>query len=91
MSYLYLAASAACSLLLVHLLKVGESSNQRMINTLTVNYLIAALFAFGIAGFPDFGKELEVSAAHFLLFAGFTGAVFIGNFLIYSKSIHLNG
>ncbi|MDZ7693556.1 MAG: hypothetical protein U5K69_20965 [Balneolaceae bacterium] len=55
MSYLYLLLSSACSLLLVHLMKHGEDRRQRMLNTFTVNYFVAAVFAFTVGGFPHSG------------------------------------
>lgn len=91
MSVLYLLLSATCSLLLVHLIKVGESSELRMLNTFTINYLVAALFAFGIGGLPAFETDAFLFTSPGLLFAGVTGCIFIINFLVYSKSIHLNG
>ncbi|MDR8391040.1 hypothetical protein NC796_07820 [Aliifodinibius sp. S!AR15-10] len=91
MSYFYLLASAACSLILVHLMKEGEHRKLRMLNTFTINYLVAAIVAFGLGGFPSFSIEATGFTNPAFIFAAVTGAVFIGNFLVYSKSIHLNG
>lgn len=91
MSYLYLLLSVACSLLLVHLLKRGESRQQRMLHTFTVNYLIAAIFAFVMDGVPTSVFNSNILSNPVFLFAAVTGIVFITNFLFYSKSIHLNG
>ncbi len=91
MSYIYLLASAGCSLLLVHLIKTGESRQQRMLHTFTVNYLVAALFAFAIGGWPNIDFDTGQLIDTGLIFAAVTGTVFIMNFLFYSKSIHLNG
>ncbi|MFH5832391.1 hypothetical protein [Halalkalibaculum sp. DA384] len=91
MSYLYLLLSAGCSLLLVHLMKAGESRDQRMLNTFAVNYLVAALVAFSIGGLPSLEANLELLTNPGFLFVVATGSIFIVNFLVYSKSIHLNG
>lgn len=89
-SYLYLLCSSACSLVLVHLLKLGESKDLRMLNTLTANYVVAAAFSFLFGSFPKVGGTAGIPWA-LILFTAAVGAVFIGNFLAYSRSIHRNG
>lgn len=90
MSFLYLLLSSVCSLVLIHLLKAGETRNLRMLNVLTVNYLAAGIFAFSAGGLPPVQPDFSASAP-LLLFSIVTGALFIANFVVYSKSIHLNG
>lgn len=90
MSFLYLLLSSVCSLVLIHLLKAGETRNLRMLNALTVNYLAAGIFAFSAGGLPPVQPDFSASAP-LLLFSIVTGALFIANFVVYSKSIHLNG
>lgn len=91
MSYLYLIFSAGCSVLLVHLMKAAEERRHRMLNTFTINYLVAAVFAFSVGGIPSPQLLSGFLGSPIVLFSAVTGSVFIGNFLVYSKSIHLNG
>ena len=92
MDYLYLLLSSACSLVLVHLLKITEVKKLRTVNTLTVNYLVAGAVAF-VIGWNK--STLSVPGESFILilmlFSVVTGAFFIGNFFAFSKSVHTNG
>ena len=91
MAYLYLLLSSACSLLIAHLLKLTELKGLRTLNTLTVNYLIAFVVAFTIGSMQ--GDTVGFVWPHFSLlgFCLIVGAFFIGNFIAYGKSVHLNG
>lgn len=91
MAYVFLVLSSVCSLTIAHLLKVTETKNLRTLNTLTVNYIIAAIFALFV-GYE--GKMESTFVSHstiLLLFCIVVGAFFIGNFVAYSKSVHTNG
>jgi drug/metabolite transporter (DMT)-like permease len=90
MAYLYILLSAACSVLIAHLLKVTEVNQLRTLPTLTVNYFSAGVFAF-VIGMQ--GKEglSGIASPPVLFFCVLIGALFIGNFLMYSKSVHANG
>lgn len=91
MAYLYLLLSSVCSLTIAHLLKVTEVKNLRTLNTLTVNYLVAGIFALAVGYTDELGS---IFGSHFmvlLIFCGVVGAFFIGNFVAYSKSVHANG
>lgn len=92
MPYLYLLLSSICSLTLVHLLKVTEVKKLRTVQTLTINYLAAGLAALVIGAIQSVEFHF-VNLAHplILAFCFIVGALFIGNFFIYSKSIHVNG
>jgi len=90
MVYLYIGLSAGCSVLIAHLLKITEVKKLRTLPTLTANYFFAAVIAFGI-GMSQGGAWNLFNHPYFLLFSGFVGAFFIGNFLMYSKSVHANG
>ncbi|MGM0545104.1 MAG: hypothetical protein ACQEST_00150 [Bacteroidota bacterium] len=91
MAYLYLLLSSVCSLTIAHLLKVTESKNLRTLNTLTVNYLVAGTFAL-IVGYGDqLWTTLASHTSVLIIFCGIVGAFFIGNFVVYSKSVHTNG
>jgi drug/metabolite transporter (DMT)-like permease len=91
MAYVFLVLSSVCSLTIAHLLKVTETKNLRTLNTLAVNYIVAAVFALfvGYEGSP--GSALVSHSTILLLFCGIVGAFFIGNFVTYSKSVHTNG
>lgn len=92
MAYLYIVLSSACSLVLVHLLKVAEAKELRTVNILTVNYLVAGLTAFSLGWW---GRAEAAGAGNisptFLLFCLGVGVLFIGNYFAYSKSVHING
>jgi len=90
MAYLYLVLSSICSLTIAHLLKVTEVKNVRTLNTLTVNYLIAFIVALSI-GFGESNTTALSFPHYFVLFCIVVGAFFIGNFLVYGKSVHTNG
>lgn len=90
MAYFYILLSAGCSVLIAHLLKVTEVNELRTLPTLTVNYLVAALFALTI-GYRDGVLTLLLNTPAVLVFCLGVGAIFIGNFLMYSKSVHANG
>lgn len=91
MPYLYIVLSAACSVLIAHLLKLTEVKKLRTLPTLTVNYLFAGGVAFviGLQDQTDF--SLIYNNPVILFFCLIVGAFFIGNFLMYSKSVHANG
>jgi len=90
MAYLYLLLSAVCSLIIAHLLKLTEVKQARTLNTLTVNYLIAFIVAFGVGAGDANGSGLFL-INYMFLFCMIIGAFFIGNFVVYGKSVHING
>ena len=91
MSYLFLVLSSVCSLTIAHLLKVTEVKKLRTLNTLTVNYLVAGIFALLVGYTDEIGSTLPYHTTILLIFCGVVGAFFIGNFVAYSKSVHTNG
>lgn len=93
MVYFYLVLSSVCSLLVAHLLKLTESEGLSTLNTLTINYAIAAIAAFAI-GFKVHGQGAQsfiIPEYYVLIFCIATGLIFISNFMAYSKSVHVNG
>src|SRR5690625_315225 len=92
MAYLFIVLSSVCSLVLVHLLKVAEAKELRTVNILTINYLVAGVTALSLGwwGRAEATGDGNVSLI-FLLFCLGTGALFIGNYFAYSKSVHING
>ncbi len=91
MAYLFLILSSVCSLTIAHLLKVTETKNLRTLNTLTVNYIVAAIFAFLVGYESNTGSAFVSYSAILFMFCIIVGAFFIGNFVAYSKSVHTNG
>ena len=91
MAFVYLVLSSVCSLTIAHLLKVTESKNLRTLNTLTVNYIVAAIFAFFVGYESNLGSIFVSHSTILLSFCILVGAFFIGNFVAYSKSVHTNG
>lgn len=90
MAYLFILLSAICSLLIAHFLKITEVKQLRTLNTLTVNYFVAAIFALSWGTFRD-GFGYVYSDLFFFGFCLIVGVVFIANFIAYSKSVHANG
>lgn len=91
MAFVFLVLSSVCSLTIAHLLKVTESKNLRTLNTLTVNYIVAAIFAFFVGYESNLGSIFVSHSTILLSFCILVGAFFIGNFVAYSKSVHTNG
>ncbi|TYP95202.1 EamA-like transporter family protein [Fodinibius salinus] len=91
MAYLFIILSSVCSLTIAHLLKLTEVKELRTLNTLTVNYIVAAVFALVVdlngSGTTNLGSQTTV----LLIFCGLVGAFFISNFVVYGKSVHTNG
>jgi len=90
MAYLYLVLSSACSLTIAHLLKMTEVKGVRTLNTLTFNYLAAFIVALGI-GLGEPNGDMLTGGHYLLAFCILVGAFFIGNFMVYGKSVHTNG
>ncbi|SMO69281.1 hypothetical protein [Fodinibius sediminis] len=91
MVLLYLLLSSACSLGVAHLLKRSEAEGLRTLNTLTVNYASASVFAF-LVGFSESNGPINwLPDQYVLFFCGIIGLFFISNFIAYSKSVHANG
>lgn len=91
MAYLFIALSAVCSLVIVHLLKITETSGLRTLNTLTVNYLVAAIFAFAAGEIWNLEGLQPADLYPIVILCLIVGAIFIGNFIVYGKSVHING
>lgn len=90
MGIVFILLSVSCSLLLAHLLKLGEVKQYKVLNILTVNYVIAFGAAIGINAW----NGLDVVPAFpvwFWIFCAFIGFIFIANFFVLSRSVHLNG
>lgn len=88
---LYLFLSSICALLVAHLLKRTEVQGLRTLNTLTVNYLVAALAAFLVGFTETAGRNSWLPDYYVLFFCLVVGVFFISNFMAYSKSVHANG
>ncbi|NGP89101.1 EamA family transporter [Fodinibius halophilus] len=91
MAYFYLLLSSVCSLAIAHLLKLTEVKKLRTLNTLTVNYLVAAIFAFSVGLSQKSGGAPLAQSSFLVFFCIIVGAFFIGNFVVYGKSVHTNG
>lgn len=91
MVYLYLFFSSVCSLFVAHLLKLTEVKGLRTLNTLTVNYIVAATAAFLVGFAEQDGRNSWLPEYYVLLFCVIVGLFFISNFMAYSKSVHANG
>ncbi len=91
MAFVYLLLSSVCSLTIAHLLKLTEVRELRTLNTLTVNYLVAFIVAFSVGMLEGGSLNLASMPFYLLLFCIVVGAFFIGNFVVYGKSVHTNG
>jgi drug/metabolite transporter (DMT)-like permease len=89
---LYLALAVACSLAIAMIFKLSERRGLNRISLLTVNYAVA----FGLAGvllaagFDAVGEGLALSPG-LLALGVWTGALFIGGFVLFSYAILLAG
>ncbi|MGD8749734.1 MAG: EamA family transporter [Balneolaceae bacterium] len=90
MGYIYLTLSSLCSLSIAHLLKMTAVRGARTLNTLTINYLVAFIIAFTI-GFGEDNRLVWSQSRYLFLFCLIIGVFFIGNFVVYGKSVHANG
>lgn len=91
MAYLYLLLSSICSLTIAHLLKLTEVKQLRTVNTLTVNYIVAGIFALIVGLKGDVQAGFSSPGIYLFLFCIIVGAFFISNFVVYGKSVHTNG
>jgi len=91
MAYLFLVLSSLCSLTIAHLLKLTEVREYRTLNTLTVNYLVAFIFALTLGSQQGAGISVIDPTLILFAFCIIVGAFFIGNFVVYGKSVHTNG
>ncbi len=93
MAYLFILFSAGCSVIIVHLLKLTEVRGYRTLHTLTVNYLFAGVIALLLGLWDADNTSLSTIAKEpgVIIFCILAGALFIGNFMMYSKSVHANG
>jgi drug/metabolite transporter (DMT)-like permease len=73
------------------MLKLTEVKKLRTLNTLTVNYIIAGIFALIVGLSGKGGSDISSHALYLFLFCIVVGAFFIGNFVVYGKSVHING
>lgn len=90
--WLFIILCAVSSVLIAHFFKVSEQKKLNTTRVLTVNYFIAMTAAALLAvrdgvSFMQFLPETGLP----LIFAAGIGVVFIFNYFIYSKSVHLNG
>src|SRR5690625_5112494 len=90
--WLFIIACSACSVLIGHLFKITGEEGLEPIHVLTVNYMVAATFSFGIS---LLNGTFFLSISHYSVEIGLlaltTGWLFIPNFFIYSQSVRHNG
>lgn len=89
MGLTYLALSVFFSLSVAQVLKLLEIGKVRVLNTLVINYLVAAIISTISTDWDSL--DTSVSLLPIWFHAGFLGILFIANFIIYSKSIDNNG
>ena len=88
MPFLYIALSVACSLTIAHLLKKVRHRKMRVMQVLTVNYLVAVVISLS----TNTNFEIESGSLGFIpLAAALVGVIFIANLFVYSSSIHQAG
>lgn len=90
--WIFILLSSLCSVVLVHFLKLAEHKKLNTIRVLTVNYLIASVFALFISWrHPELPAASIQSLLLPVLLGIGVGVIFIVNFFIYSKSVFHNG
>ena len=88
MGWLFIGLSIICSVSIAHLLKSADKRSLRILNILSVNYLVAMLIGFLLS---DAEVIRSVPPASTLIFSSLIGAIFILNFLLYGRSLVQNG
>lgn len=92
MGFLYIILSVCCSLSIAQLLKIGEKREYNVLNILITNYAVAFIISFVSADERTTGKlQTAISDPWLLFLVAVLGLVFIGNMIIYSRSIHKVG
>ncbi len=89
MGLVYISLSVGCSLAIAHFLKAAESSKSRVLNVLSINYLIAASISFFITDDPLI--SIPELPTQILPLAIFLGVIFIANLFVYSASLNKIG
>lgn len=89
---LYLGLAVACSLAIAMIFKLSERRSLDRVSLLTVNYAVAFVVAGTLlaAGFGAVGEGLALSPGLVAL-GVWTGALFIGGFVLFSYAILLAG
>ncbi len=90
LAWLFILLSSGCSVFIAHLFKLIEFRKLNTLRVLTVNYLVATVVAFLTSSNPMAEVDFEVMAP-VIGIAAIVGVIFIVNYFIYSKSVHLNG
>jgi drug/metabolite transporter (DMT)-like permease len=90
MGLIYIVLSAACSLAIAHFLKYSGAYGHSILKILIINYLIAFGIAVGYSLFEGINPVPDFPL-WFWLFAVFVGILFISNFFVFGKSVHVNG
>ncbi len=88
MAYLFILLSISCSLSIAQILKVAENNRMRVMNILVMNYLVGGMISFFNSS--EFSSSIFVPTDHtFLIGVMMTllGIIFIGNLVVYSRSI----
>lgn len=85
MGYTFIFSSVLCSLALAHLLKLSKRSEPRLINILTINYLIASVISFFISDFELIRSTSFTGSG--VIVAVFLGSIFIANLFVYSAAL----
>jgi drug/metabolite transporter (DMT)-like permease len=89
MALLYIGLSVGCSLSIAHILKKVRAGDTRVLNVLSVNYLVATLIS--VFTNPTTIPTLTHDFGWILFFGFITGGFFIANFFVYSASLHRSG
>ncbi|MFN2374284.1 MAG: hypothetical protein ABR545_10800 [Cyclonatronaceae bacterium] len=90
MGLVYIFLSAVCSLAIAHFLKYSGVYGHSILKILIINYLIAFGIAVGFSLFEGI-NPIPGFPLWFWVFAVFVGILFISNFFVFGKSVHVNG
>lgn len=88
MAFLFIFLSIFCSLSIAQILKIAENNKMRVLNILVINYLAGSLIS--LFNSTEFGSESLILIDQGFLLVGMMillGLIFIGNLVVYSRSI----
>lgn len=88
MAYLFIFLSISCSLSIAQILKIAENNKMRVMNVLVVNYLAGGLIS--LLNSSEFSASNLVPLDHTFIIGSMMallGIIFIGNLVVYSRSI----
>ena len=88
MALIFITLSVSCSLAIAQILKLAENQKMRVLNILVINYIAGSLISLVNSREMEIFPQLDVQLSPWLFTTIVVlGIIFIGNMVVYSKSI----